>query len=110
MSRDINHIKGLINTTNVNGRKRSYIIQKYMEKPLLYKNRKFDIRCYALTVTVNGNFQGYWYTEGYLRTTCREYNTKNPEKNRLIHLTNDAIQKRSDDYGKFESGNKVSLV
>ena len=107
VSRDINHIKGLINNMNVNGRKRSYIIQKYMEKPLLYKNRKFDIRCYALTVTVNGNFQGYWYTEGYLRTTCREYNTKNPEKNRLVHLTNDAVQKRSDDYGKFESGNKV---
>lgn len=80
-----------------------------MEKPLLYKNRKFDIRCYAMTMTVNGNFQGYWYTDGYLRTCSREYNTKN-EKNRLIHLTNDAVQKKSDDYGKFESGNKVSPV
>jgi hypothetical protein len=80
-----------------------------MEKPLLYKNRKFDIRTYALTVTCNGNLQGYWYHDGYLRTTCREYNTKNPEKNRLVHLTNDAVQKRSDDYGKFESGNKVSV-
>lgn len=81
-----------------------------MEKPLLYKNRKFDIRTYALTVTCNGNLQGYWYHDGYLRTTCREYNTKNPEKNRLVHLTNDAVQKRSDDYGKFESGNKLSYT
>ena len=26
----------------------------------------------------------------------------------MIHLTNDAVQKRSEDYGRFESGNKVS--
>jgi len=75
---------------------------------MLYKNRKFDIRCYLLTVTNNNNLQAYWYNEGYLRTCCREYNIKN-EKNRLIHLTNDAVQKKSDDYGKFESGNKVSI-
>lgn len=28
--------------------------------------------------------------------------------NKYIHLTNDAIQKRSDNYGKFEDGNKMS--
>ena len=27
---------------------------------------------------------------------------------RLIHLTNDAVQKQAHDYGKFESGNKLS--
>ena len=52
----MNHIKSLIQTQNVNGHKRSYIIQKYMEKPMLYKNRKFDIRCFTLTTTINGNF------------------------------------------------------
>lgn len=26
----------------------------------------------------------------------------------MIHLTNDAIQKKSEEYGKFEFGNKVS--
>lgn len=25
----------------------------------------------------------------------------------MIHLTNDAVQKKSEDYGKFEGGNKV---
>ena len=109
VSRDLNHIKTLIQTTHVNGHKRSYIIQKYIERPLLYKNRKFDIRCYALTTTVNGNLQGYWYTDGYLRTACREYNLKNAT-NRMIHLTNDAVQKKSEDYGKFEAGNRVSLT
>jgi hypothetical protein len=27
----------------------------------------------------------------------------------MVHLTNDAIQKNSDQYGKFEGGNKVSF-
>ena len=29
--------------------------------------------------------------------------------NKYIHLTNDAVQKYSNDYGKFESGNKISF-
>lgn len=53
--------------------------------------------------------QGYWYNEGYLRTSCKEYSIKNVT-NRMIHLTNDAVQKKSDDYGKFESGNKLSYA
>ena len=56
VSRDINHIKSIVNNTQVYGKKRSYIVQKYIEKPFLYKNRKFDIRCFTLTTTVNGNF------------------------------------------------------
>lgn len=28
----------------------------------------------------------------------------------MIHLTNDAIQKKSEDYGKYESGNKVLFI
>jgi len=60
-----------------------------------------------MTTTVNNNLQAYWYQDGYLRTSCKEYSMKNVT-NRLVHLTNDAIQKRCDDYGKFESGNKLS--
>ncbi len=29
--------------------------------------------------------------------------------NKLVHLTNDAVQKKSEDYGKFENGNKVRI-
>lgn len=107
VSRDLEHIKNLVSNTNINGNRRSYIIQKYIEKPLLYKNRKFDIRCFTLMCTINGNLQGYWYQDGYLRTSCREFTLKNVS-NRYVHLTNDAVQKKLDDYGKFESGNKLS--
>ena len=93
----------------VNGARRSYIIQKYIEKPLLYKARKFDIRCYTLMTAINGNLQGYWYSEGYLRTSSREFSTKNVA-NKFVHLTNDAVQKRLEDYGRYESGNKLSYI
>ena len=31
-------------------------------------------------------------------------------KDPLIHLTNDAIQKNTTDYGKYEKGNKLSYA
>ena len=85
---------------------RTYIIQKYIEKPLLINKRKFDIRCYGLFTSFNTTIQGYFYPEGYIRTSSKEFSIKN--LNKYIHLTNDAIQKKSEEYGKFEAGNKVS--
>jgi len=61
VSKELDHLKSLVQNTMVNGNKRSYIIQKYIEKPLLYKQRKFDIRTFSLMCTINGNLQGYWY-------------------------------------------------
>jgi tubulin polyglutamylase TTLL1/tubulin monoglycylase TTLL3/8 len=91
----------------LSGQKRTFILQKYIENPLLVHKRKFDIRCYGLVTAINGVVQGYYYKEGYLRTSSKEFSLKDVE-NRLIHLTNDAVQKYSEDYGKFESGNKLS--
>lgn len=92
---------------NQNGKFRTFIVQKYLERPFLYQRRKFDIRHYMLVTCVNGAFKGYWYEEGYIRTTSYEYSVRNCRDN-LVHLTNDAIQKHTDDYGKFEKGNKLS--
>ena len=86
----------------------TFIIQKYIENPLLVHNRKFDIRCYGLLTCINGNIQGYYYSEGYIRTSSAEYSLESRSK--YIHLTNDAIQKHSESYGKFESGNKLSYA
>ena len=57
--------------------------------------------------SVNANQKMYIYEEGYLRTSCREYSINNLA-NKLVHLTNDAVQKKAEDYGKFEPGNKLS--
>ena len=87
--------------------KRTYIIQKYIDKPLLVHKRKFDIRVYGLMTCINGKQKGYFFKDVYLRTSCKDFSLKNI-KNKFIHLTNDAIQKKHDDYGKFENGNKLS--
>lgn len=89
------------------GKNRSFIVQRYL-MPFLYSKRKFDIRCYMLVTSVNSILKCYWYEEGYIRTSCKEFNIKDL-KNKFIHLTNDAIQKKCEEYGKFENGNKVSF-
>jgi hypothetical protein len=42
-----------------------------------------------LTCT-DGYLRGYFYEEGYLRTSSKEFNLKQLD-NKHIHLTNDAI-------------------
>jgi tubulin polyglutamylase TTLL1/tubulin monoglycylase TTLL3/8 len=91
----------------ISGLKRTFILQKYIENPLLINRRKFDIRCFTLITAVNSVIQCYFYQEGYLRTSSKEFSLKD-YSNRFIHLTNDAVQKYSEDYGKYESGNKLS--
>ena len=51
-----------------------WVIQKYIEKPLLYKNRKFDVRVWAFAMS---NLDFYFYEDGYLRTSSGEYSFDN---------------------------------
>ena len=57
---------------------------------------------------INGTIQGYFYSEGYLRTSSRSFSLTN--NNKYVHLTNDAVQKKSEEYGKYEKANKMSYV
>ena len=54
-------IKEIISGNMYEFHKRTFILQKYIERPQLYKNRKFDIRCYGLLTSVNGNLKGFFY-------------------------------------------------
>lgn len=75
----------------------TYIIQSYINKPLLYNGRKFDIRHFMLLTSVNGSLKAYWYRDGYIRTSSEKFDLQNAS-NLFIHLTNDAIQKQSELY------------
>lgn len=57
----------------------------------------------------NGNLKAYWYADGYLRT-CSEMFTLERTDDIYVHLTNDAIQKNSVKYGRYEAGNKLSYT
>ena len=51
-----------------------------------------------------------FYREGYLRMTSETYQLDGKNKdNYFIHLTNNAVQKYSKNYGGFESGNQLSF-
>ena len=56
---------------------------------------------------LHGIMKAYWFGEGYIRTSCYEFNI-DEVGDEAIHLTNDAIQKHCEAYGKYEEGNKVS--
>ena len=53
-------------------------------------------------------YSSFIIREGYIRTSCAQYSTEDSE-NKFIHLTNNAVQKYSDSYGKYEDGNQLSF-
>ena len=65
------------------------VVQKYIERPLLYKGRKFDIRQLVL---VDNNMKIYVYKEFYVRTSTTAYDVDNMH-DLFIHLTNNVVQK-----------------
>ena len=67
-------------------------------------NRKFDIRIWVL---ISHNLKFYVFKEGYIRLSSMEYSVKDDENNTFRHLTNNAVQKFSQDYGDIAEGNQL---
>ena len=107
MVKTVREVQSIIGRPSRKDADRTFIIQKYIDYPLLVHRRKFDFRCYGLFTSINGSMKGYCYQDGYIRTCCREYSLDDVT-DQFIHLTNDAIQQKADEYGKFENGNKLS--
>ena len=96
----------LTSTSKDNNNYRSHIIviQKYIEKPLLYFGRKFDIRIWVL---LTQNLNVYMFEEGHLKCCSINYNLNS--NNTFCHLTNYSFQKYNSNFGKYEFGNEVSF-
>ncbi|CAI2384071.1 unnamed protein product [Moneuplotes crassus] len=86
---------------------KSFVIQKYIERPFLIHDRKFDIRLWVL---VSHTGKCHFFKEGYLRTSATKFSMddSNPDDPH-VHLTNNAIQKSLKGYGQFEDGNQLSF-
>ena len=82
-----------------------FVVQKYIEKPLLISERKFDIRLWVL---VTHEHRCYYFREGYCRLSGKKFTLEDKE-NLFVHLTNNAIQKHGDTYGAFAEGNILSF-
>lgn len=73
------------------GRESQWICQKYIEKPLIILNHKFDIRQWVLCTDWNP-LTIYNYEHCYLRFCSEEYDSNNLN-NIYMHLSNNCIQK-----------------
>lgn len=104
----LQEFKELVNSSCKKRRKaKSVIIQKYIENPMLVNSRKFDIRVWVL---ITHEYKCYICKGGYLRTASEVFTLeKSSINNQFMHLTNNAIQKKGEEYGKFEDGNQLPL-
>lgn len=97
-------------------KKKKVIIQKYLPNPYLIDGHKFDLRIYVLVSGVDP-LRVYIYEEGLVRMATCKY-TLNNTKNRFIHLTNYAVNKKSKAFvipsatadGPAEDSSKWSLA
>ena len=85
------------------------LIQKYIEKPLLYCDRKFDIRIWVLfTYIIKTNkFNAYVFKEGHLKASSEIFDINSLDL--FIHLTNYSVQKYNKNFSKIEIGNEISF-
>ncbi len=79
-----------------------YVVQRYINDPLLLGGKKFDMRVYALCTSYNP-LTVYLYRSGFARFTHERYDFENIS-NLMCHLTNVAIQIKSSNYVKRIGG------
>ena len=80
------------------------LIQKYLEKPLLYQERKFDIRLWVLFISQEED-DVYIFRQGHLKATSSKYDPDS--KDLFVHLTNYSVQKYNENFSKIEIGNEI---
>ena len=101
----LQEMKKLEGENNNNFKCEHILLQKYLERPLLYQGRKFDIRIWIMLISGQENCV-YIFKQGHLKATCGQYdiNSSSP----FIHLTNYSVQKHNVDFSKIEIGNEIS--
>ena len=89
----------------------TYVVQKYVNAPYLIGGKKFDLRLYVL-VSSYMPLTVWIYRSGFCRFSTKRYakvvNGKIDDQ--LMHLTNVAIQKKSEDYDASTGGGKWELL
>lgn len=86
----------------------AYVVQRYLQYPLLVGGKKFDMRLYALVPSFSP-LKVYQYRRGFARFTNSRYSSDTQDiYNGFVHLTNVAIQKTADNYDE-RTGGKMEL-
>lgn len=95
-------------------KKRPLLVQKYLHRPYLIGNSKFDLRIYVY-VTSYDPLRIYMFTDGLVRfASCKYSSSMKSLSNKFMHLTNYSVNKLNAEYkpnsdGKLCQGHKWSL-
>ena len=81
------------------------LIQKYLESPLLYMERKFDMRIWILFTYMRGRIECFMFKEGHLKISSLKYTLNSNDL--YIHLTNYTVQKYNAEFAKIAEGNEI---
>lgn len=76
-----------------------FVVQKYISKPLLVENKKFDLRLYVLIKNLDP-LEAYFCNEGLVRLCTEDYVEPTEENidKLFMHLTNFSLNKQSENY------------
>lgn len=75
-----------------------FVVQKYIERPLLFGGRKMDIRVWVLLAC---DLKAHVFRECYFRLSSEQFDLR--EETKFVHLTNNALQKFSPNFEADET-------
>lgn len=89
--------------TNKEGQPVSYVVSRYIEKPLLIGGKKFDLRIYVLVTSFRP--LRMYLGDGFARFCSSKYSCDLVDmNNKAKHLTNVSLQKRTEGYNHSHGG------
>jgi tubulin polyglutamylase TTLL6/13 len=86
------------------------VAQRYLHKPYLIENLKFDLRIYVLVTGLNP-LRAFIYKEGLARFATEKYHSPMGSNlnNLCMHLTNYAINKEADGFIQNQNENDTDV-
>ena len=85
------------------------IVQKYITNPFLVNGLKFDLRLYVLLTSIDP-IKLYLYDDGLVRFATKPFTMdENNLNNKYIHLTNYAINKKSEEFVQNENPTEFGI-